>query len=93
MKDKVSVTKPNLINVEREDIDCGCFKALIFDFDDLLVDTESSMLRVWEALMKPYSVDVSPLQVAGLVGSLAPATALYHPNCHYLTSDRDKTIL
>ncbi|WP_394126573.1 HAD family hydrolase [Vibrio hepatarius] len=83
MEDKFSVTKPNLTNVEREDIDCGRFKALIFDFDGLLVDTESCMFRAWEALMKPYGVDVSPLQVAGLVGSSAPATALYHLYRHH----------
>ncbi|WCP69257.1 HAD family phosphatase [Vibrio tubiashii] len=78
MEGKMSVTKTNQTNVEREDMSCGRFQALIFDFDGLLVDTESCMFRAWEALMKPYGVDVSPLQVAGLVGSSAPATALYH---------------
>ncbi|MFM2587718.1 HAD family hydrolase [Vibrio sp. TBV020] len=83
MEGKMSVDKLTLNNVEREDIDCGRFKALIFDFDGLLVDTESCMFRAWEALMKPYGVDVSPLQVAGLVGSSAPATALYNLYRHH----------
>ena len=64
-------------NVEREDINCGEIKALIFDFDGLLVDTETCMYKAWEALLQPYGIDVSPLQVAGLVGKSAPATALY----------------
>lgn len=65
-------------NAEREDIHCSQIKALIFDFDGLLVDTETCMFKAWEALMKPYGVDVSPLQVAGLVGSSVPATALFN---------------
>ncbi|MGD8112798.1 HAD family hydrolase [Vibrio sp. TRT 17S01] len=78
MEGKMNAIERNQASVEREDMDCDRFKALIFDFDGLLVDTESCMFKAWEALMKPYGVDVSPLQVAGLVGSSAPATALYH---------------
>lgn len=78
MEMKLRAAEQSVFNVGREDIGCGRFKALIFDFDGLLVDTESCMFRAWEALMKPYSIEVSPLQVAGLVGSSEPATALYN---------------
>lgn len=77
MENGVSLMKCAAESVEREDMNCGKIRALIFDFDGLLVDTESCMYKAWEALLKPYGVDVSPLQVAGLVGNSAPATALY----------------
>ncbi len=88
MEGKMNAIERNQANVEREDMDCDRFKALIFDFDGLLVDTESCMFKAWEALMKPYGVDVSPLQVAGLVGSSAPATALYHLYRYHVAAGR-----
>ncbi|MEZ8929089.1 MULTISPECIES: HAD family hydrolase [unclassified Vibrio] len=65
------------LKLEREEFIASNLKALVFDFDGLLVDTETCMFKAWEALLKPYGVEVSPLQVAGLVGSSAPATYLY----------------
>ncbi|WP_413112524.1 HAD family hydrolase [Thaumasiovibrio sp. DFM-14] len=65
------------VKLEREEFTASNLRALIFDFDGLLVDTETCMYNAWEALLKPYGVEVSPLQVAGLVGSSVPATDLY----------------
>lgn len=64
--------------MEREDSLQANTKAVIFDFDGLLVDTETCMYEAWEALLSSYQVSVSQLQVAGLVGCSAPATDLYN---------------
>ena len=63
--------------MDREEALLTEVRAIIFDFDGLLVDTETCMYKVWETLLAPYNVDVSPLQVAGLVGCSAPATFLH----------------
>ncbi|MCQ9049119.1 HAD family hydrolase [Vibrio diabolicus] len=76
MENEVKTMKFAALNVDREDIKRRDIQALIFDFDGLLVDTETCLFRAWEALMKPFGIDVSPLQVAGLVGSSVPATSL-----------------
>ncbi|USD43321.1 HAD-IA family hydrolase [Vibrio sp. SCSIO 43135] len=77
MKNTISSSTITAKKWEREDFFASDVKALIFDFDGLLVDTETCMFKAWEALMQPYGVKVSQLQVAGLVGSSVPATALY----------------
>ncbi|WP_322864153.1 HAD family hydrolase [Aeromonas allosaccharophila] len=77
MENEVNQFECAAVNVDREDINCSEFQALIFCFDVLLVDTKTHMFRVWEALKKPYGVDVSPRQVAGLILNLAPATFLH----------------
>jgi len=74
------VTQMNIAGneLEREGSLHATIEAVIFDFDGLLVDTETCMYKAWEALLSPYQVAVSQLQVAGLVGCSAPATDLYH---------------
>lgn len=75
-----SITKTvidNTTKLDREELVVAPISALIFDFDGLIIDSEACMFKAWEALMQPYGVEVSPLQVAGLVGVSTPATALY----------------
>ncbi|WP_204787364.1 hypothetical protein [Aeromonas sobria] len=74
MENEVNPIECAAVNVGREGINCSEFQVLIFSIDALLVDTKTLMFRVCEALIKSYGVDVSPRQVAGLVGNLTPAT-------------------
>lgn len=60
MENEVKTMKFAALNVDREDIKRRDIQALIFDFDGLLVDTETCLFRAWEALMKPFGIDVSP---------------------------------
>ncbi|MGR5360188.1 HAD family hydrolase [Vibrio mediterranei] len=93
MEAKMNVIKQESISVDREGIDDHCFEALIFDFDGLLVDTENCMFEAWEALMQPYGIEVSSLQVAGLIGSSEPATALYNLYRQHSGSTRSDSII
>ncbi|PST87364.1 HAD family phosphatase [Photobacterium sp. NCIMB 13483] len=77
MEKSITTSNNTALKLEREEFIASDVQALIFDFDGLLVDTETCMFKAWEALLKTYDVEVSPLQVAGLVGSSVPATSLY----------------
>ncbi len=44
-------------------------KALIFDFDGLILDTETAMFRSWEEIFIEYGITVSPMEWASLLGS------------------------
>ena len=44
-------------------------KALIFDFDGLILDTETAMFRSWEEVFVEYGITVSPVKWARLLGS------------------------
>lgn len=51
-------------------------KALIFDFDGLILDTETTMFRSWEEIFVEYGITVSPAEWASLLGtSTDPAEA------------------
>ncbi len=50
-------------------------RALIFDFDGLLVDTETSALRAWERVLAPYDV-VLPLRLWHSVIGTQSSTAV-----------------
>lgn len=77
MEKKIKAMTNSVISQEREGWNSEKPTAVIFDFDGLLVDTETCMFRAWEALMKPYGAEVSCIQIAGLVGNTEPATFLY----------------
>lgn len=77
MKSRVNVDYPEINESGREGLLNTDIQGLIFDFDGLVVDTETCMFRAWEALLSPYNIEVSPLMVAGLVGNSVPATDLY----------------
>ncbi len=77
MEENIDNSCTATMELEREEFIVGDVQALIFDFDGLLVDTETCMFRAWEALMKPYGVEVSQIKIAGLVGNAMPATYLY----------------
>jgi len=80
MEAKIDNTVSDNTVSDREGSDLSGVHAVIFDFDGLLVDSETCMFRAWEALLSPYGVEVSPFRVAGLVGYSEPATFLYQ---HY----------
>lgn len=44
-------------------------KALIFDFDGLILDTETTLLRSWEEIFAEYGITVSLVEWASLLGS------------------------
>ena len=44
-------------------------KALIFDFDGLILDTETTLLRSWEEIYSEYGISVSLPEWAGLLGT------------------------
>lgn len=77
MEKNIKAITSSSISLDREGWNTEKLKAIIFDFDGLLVDTETCMFKAWEALMKPYGVEVSCVQIAGLVGNSEPAIFLY----------------
>lgn len=77
MEKKIKAMTNSVVSQEREGWNSEKPTAVIFDFDGLLVDTETCMFKAWEALMKPYGVEVSCIQIASLVGNTEPATFLY----------------
>jgi len=52
-------------------------KALIFDFDGLILDTETAMFRSWEEIFVEYGITVSPMEWASLLGSSTDPTEAY----------------
>ena len=52
-------------------------KALIFDFDGLLLDTETAMFRSWEEIFVEYGITVSPVEWASLLGSSTDPAEAY----------------
>ncbi|MEA1976384.1 MAG: HAD family hydrolase [Chloroflexota bacterium] len=52
-------------------------KALIFDFDGLILDTETAMFRSWEEIFIEYGITVSPAEWASLLGSSTDPAEAY----------------
>lgn len=52
-------------------------KALIFDFDGLILDTETAMFRSWEEIFVEYGIKVSPVEWASLLGSSTDPAEAY----------------
>ncbi len=52
-------------------------KALIFDFDGLILDTETPMFRSWEEIFVEYGITVSPVEWASLLGSSTDPVEAY----------------
>jgi len=52
-------------------------KALIFDFDGLILDTETGMFRSWEEIFVEYGITVSPVEWASLLGSSTDPAEAY----------------
>ncbi len=52
-------------------------KALIFDFDGLILDTETAMFRSWEEIFVEYGITVSPVEWASLLGSSTDPAEAY----------------
>lgn len=52
-------------------------KALIFDFDGLILDTETAMFRSWEEIFAEYGITVSPVEWASLLGISSDLQAAY----------------
>ena len=61
MEKSIITSNNTALKLEREEFIASDVQALIFDFDGLLVDTETCMFKAWEALLKAYDVEVSPL--------------------------------
>lgn len=52
-------------------------KALIFDFDGLILDTETALLRSWEEIYADYGISVSLPEWASLLGSSTDPAGAY----------------
>ena len=52
-------------------------RALIFDFDGLILDTETAMFRSWEEIFIEYGITVSPVEWASLLGSSTDPAEAY----------------
>ena len=52
-------------------------KALIFDFDGLILDTETALLRSWEEIYAEYDITVSKVEWASLLGTSTDLPAAY----------------
>jgi len=52
-------------------------KALIFDFDGLILNTETTMLRSWEEIFAEYGITVSLVEWASLLGTSMDPPAAY----------------
>ncbi len=52
-------------------------KALIFDFDGLILDTETALLRSWEEIYAEYGITISRVEWASLLGTSTDLPAAY----------------
>ncbi|MCK5053437.1 MAG: HAD family hydrolase [Anaerolineales bacterium] len=52
-------------------------KALIFDFDGLILDTETALFRSWDEIFTEYGVSVSLFEWASLLGTSTDLPAAY----------------
>ena len=52
-------------------------KALIFDFDGLILDTETALLRSWEEIYAKYGITISRVDWASLLGTSRDLSAAY----------------
>jgi beta-phosphoglucomutase-like phosphatase (HAD superfamily) len=52
-------------------------KALIFDFDGLILDTETTLLHSWEEIYAEYGISVSLPEWASLLGSSTDPAEAY----------------
>ncbi len=52
-------------------------KALIFDFDGVILDTETALLRSWEEIYAEYDITVSKVEWASLLGTSTDLPAAY----------------
>ena len=52
-------------------------KALIFDFDGLILDTETALLRSWEEIYAEYGITISRVEWASLLGTSRDLPAAY----------------
>jgi HAD superfamily hydrolase (TIGR01509 family) len=53
-------------------------QALIFDFDGLILDTESSLVEAWREIYDEYSVDIPLRDWAKMLGQSADPPEAYH---------------
>jgi HAD superfamily hydrolase (TIGR01509 family) len=68
-------------------------KALILDFDGLILDTETSLLVAWKEILDEYGITVAPGTWAGLLGTSADPPGAYELLEDHLKTPVDREVL